>query len=308
MDVELLRFERRYIRYKRYSRKRRAPRIHSWRLQSRLLRMAIFASSPVVVGRVMKGLAMISCRRLLTLHFLLCAIPSTVLVAATVGCASARSQAINRSPDNYLSKNEPIPCKGVPITMKVPTHLDIAVMETYYLQNEACYENGDNNTKVQRYADLRELTMPTRNLSVKVTPVLTEQVFTVDFKRPMSGTLQYGATFGSDQYFDTITGTAVDSTITDVTALVAAAAPLFAVPTSAGTVGEGITNVIVGNRMVAYRRFDINEPDFEEQVLAFVNHHMNACNQCSGPTINSRIQPDPGVSSLYEEIQPVASQ
>ena len=36
-------------------------------------------------------------------------------------------------------------------------------------------------------------------------------------------------------------------------------------------------------RTIAWKRFDINEPDFEQQLVQFVNLHLNDCNEC-GPS------------------------
>lgn len=204
-----------------------------------------------------------------------------VFLVALTGCTSIRSLPLNRSPDDEFTKNQPIPFKGIPITMKVPTHLDVEIIETYYLQNVACFEKVTGKPDAQTYADLREIPMTHRNLSVKVTPIFTEKVFTVDFKRPASGSLEYGATFGTDQYFDSIKGTVIDRTIEDVTALVKAAAPLAGFPTSANF-GDELTNVIVNTRTVAFRRFDIDECYFEQSVQDFAMLHLNACNNCYG--------------------------
>ena len=168
------------------------------------------------------------------------------------GCTSIRSTMLNRTEDDDFvgnSNGDPKECgmtrpfKGVPITMKVPTHVDVRIIETYYLYNS---DSG-----------LTQLRTRHRNLGVETAFVMTEKVFTVDFKRPLSGTIDYAATFGPDQYFDTIKTKVVDTTITDVTALVAAAIPLFTTPVAALSGSTIASDVIVDTRAVAFRRFDM---------------------------------------------------
>jgi hypothetical protein len=199
-------------------------------------------------------------------------------IVACQGCTSMRSTMINRHEDETYSGNSngqlkwhntPRPYKGVPITIKVPTHLDVTVTETSYLQDTT--------------AGLREfrLTLPHRDVSIVT--VETEKVFVVDFKRPISGTLNYSAKFGSDQYFDEISGKLEDTTITDVANLVATIAPLAGKKASgevdaSSDIGKSL---ITNTRVIAYQRFDIDACDVEAQIKQFLDQHLNCGHSCN---------------------------
>jgi hypothetical protein len=175
---------------------------------------------------------------------------------------------MNRTTSDELHKDlQPSP-KGIPITIKVPTHVDIYIYEKYFYQALP----ADHPTM------LKQVTMARPTLWVDVKPIETEKVITVDWKRPLSGTLAYGAKLGSDQYFDAINSKITDTTIKDVTAAIQAIA---ATPTAAGKI-QGVTNLFEDDRVVAFKRFDLDECDVESQILEFVQHHLNGCNNCLG--------------------------
>ena len=198
-----------------------------------------------------------------------------VIFVCNTGCTTTRSTPLSRDGNNKLQKDlQPSP-KGIPITIKVPTHLDVTIHETYYLENVATSDDAGK----QKFADLREVKTTNRNLWVEVTPIETEKVFTVDWKRPLSGTLDYSAELGEDQYFDKLGATTNDSSITDVTGLIGQITQT--VIATAAPVGND-TNLLTDDRVVAHAKFDIDDCDFEEQVLAFVSHHLNNCNDCQG--------------------------
>ena len=193
-----------------------------------------------------------------------------VFFVCSLGCTTTRSTPVSRDVSGKLRKDlEPSP-KGIPITIKVPTHLDITIHETFYLENVA--------TEDDEHADLREVQMRNRNLWVEVTPIETEKVFTVDWKRPLSGTLGYTATLGDDQYFDALGANTDDSSISDVTGLLSQVAQ-----TAAPTANEiDDTDLLTDDRVVAHARFDVDDCDFEQQVMSFVQLHLNGCNDCQG--------------------------
>lgn len=225
-----------------------------------------------------------------------------------VGCASFSTTMLNRQDDNSLWGNsngdlkgndqKARPYKGVPITLKLPTHLDVFIDEEYYIKI-------DGNTISE------PLESQCRLLSVRDELVYSDKVFTVDFKRPASGTL--GLTLGFDedeQYFNKIDSKLEDDTITASAALVAGvinslqAQNKFAEKTSTAEEKEqreqeekvaddnAIMNGLLTSdrRVVAYQRFDINAMDFELQVADFVNQHLNCCNQCgTAPTYDKQI-------------------
>ena len=125
---------------------------------------------------------------------------------------------------------------------------------------------------------------PLRN--VRAEPVKTKKVFLVDLKRPASGSLNASMTLNDQQYFDSITGTISDDTIKDSTALLATI--ITKLPTGKSAATESKFEYLKRTRVVAYRQFDINAPDFEDQLDNFVSQHLtcvgNACDYAEAET------------------------
>jgi hypothetical protein len=198
------------------------------------------------------------------------------LVVSAVGCTSLSSTMLNRLDDNSFvgnsngdacSRGRTRPFKGVPITLQVPSHVDVSIDETYYLANDATT------------GTLTELPIG-RILNVRTEVIKTKKVFIVDFKRPASGTLNLDAKFNDDQYLKSITSHLEDTTIKDSAALLGTVLKFATGKQTSGTQGPAPSpNFSRQTRTVAYRRFDINEPDFEGQVDAFVSRHLNNCNE-----------------------------
>lgn len=212
---------------------------------------------------------------------------STLVLSSLLftGCTSISSTLVNRtdsdifignSNGNVKSHCQARPFKGVPITLRVPTHLDIAVKETIFLRPT------DDKSELVR------VRTPKRHLFVEANLVETDKVFAVDVKRPAAGTLDYTMEFGDNannldnsQYFKEIKNKIADKTIQDVTTALETVVPslqkLAATPTTAGS---DLKDVIQENRVVAWKRFDLDTHDFEQQVGMFLEQHLNCCNSC----------------------------
>ena len=209
-----------------------------------------------------------------------------VLFAAP-GCTLVKSTMVSRQDDNSFvgqSNGEPQehgktrPFRGVPVALKVPTHVDVKVTETYFIQADGVGEERK----------LREVVFDdpkiSRNLNVTITPITTKKLFTVDFVRPAAGTLDYSAEFTDEQYFSSIENTITDETIKDITAAIKEVAPTLGLP-AAARIGTALTNkLITGERTVAFARFDIDAPDFEDQLNEFLTVQVTGCHQCGGRT------------------------
>ena len=204
-----------------------------------------------------------------------------LFLAGFAGCSTMKSTMLNRLDNDMMvgnSNGEPgchcdaKPSEGMPITVRVPTHLDVEITEMYYL----AVVDGK----------LQELHTDHRNLDINSKLVETEKVFTVDFPRPASGVLKYNVTMGTDkdsQYFKQIKNEITDDTIKDVAKAIAKVAPVLAKPVSAGdfqTSSAIKDQLIAEQRTVAWKRFDIDSPDFEEQVRFFVDDNLNKCHDC----------------------------
>jgi hypothetical protein len=214
-----------------------------------------------------------------------------VVSLAASGCTSISSTLLNRTDNDIFvgnSNGKPNshcgarPFKGVPITLRVPTHLDVSITEKLYLR-KLC------DGKLVRVQTTH------RNLSVEPKIVETDKVFTVDPKRPAAGTLASTLTWGTDtdgkdnsQYFASIVNNIKDETIVDVTAALNTLLPtLKGLSTDAASDAAALARLktlsgqlIVESRTVAWKRFDLDEPGFEHLVADFVSRHMNCCNRC----------------------------
>ncbi|MSR57641.1 MAG: hypothetical protein EXS05_08210 [Planctomycetaceae bacterium] len=208
------------------------------------------------------------------------------LTLFTLGCNSISSTLLNRTEDDtFFGNSNGDPCrkcqtrpfKGVPITLRVPTHFDIAIKETILLR-------ADSEKK-----RLTRVSTPRPQLFVEARIVETDKVFTVDVKRPAAGTLDYTMAFGENkdaldnsQYFKQIKSKIVDKTINDVNTALQTILPLLPKPglASPTAAGDGLSDVMSENRVVAWKRFDLDAPDFEHQVACFLEQHMNAASGC----------------------------
>jgi hypothetical protein len=213
------------------------------------------------------------------------------------GCSSFSSSVLSRLDDNsYIgdSNGDPDifcrtrPYQGVPITLQVPTHLDVFIEETYFLQAEDLANGRQQLLEVPT-------TGPIRNVRADI--VRTKKVFLVDLKRPCSGLLNASLKFNEDQYFDRIQGDVKDTTIEDSTALLATI--ISTLPTGRPAAKQQL-EYLKQVRVVAYRRFDINTPDFESQVDMFVTQHLN----CMGDACDPSLTTDTGNTTVEPELGP----
>lgn len=187
------------------------------------------------------------------------------------GSVSADSNGLNR----WCCRTRPY--RGIPVKLKVQTHVDVWVEEDF-----ALIFNGQN---------WEEAKLQQRYLQLRTAPVHTDQVVISDFKRPASGTIDLTVDFTDDQYFKKIDSRIVDTTITDSAALLGTIITKVGSPT-AGEIDNtrrATSKALWQRRTVAYQRFDINAVDYEEQLDSFVSEHMNNCNQCSTPPTYDRV-------------------
>lgn len=155
--------------------------------------------------------------------------------------------------------------KGVPITLRLPTHLDVVVKENIFFRRSTLA--------------LTRLPTPHRHLFVETTLVETEKVFTVDPKRPAAGALTYNMTFGdgaNDQYFKSIAFNIQDDTIKEVTNSLNTILPLFKQAAKEAGAGDipPAADFETEIRTVAWKRFDLDALDLEQQVHDFVAVHF----------------------------------
>jgi hypothetical protein len=206
-----------------------------------------------------------------------------ILLLATVllGCSSFSSTLLHRTEDNCAWKQERM-LHGVPITLKVPTHVRVDVAEKHFLVlDQVQRKRRDGSTVTVQAIHRKAAKFPLREVTYHM--IETEKVFVVDLKRPGAGTIDAKLDFDADdQYFDEIKTKVVDETIEQVGNLIAQVAPsgLFGAPT-ADTAGEKVSNRIKQVfTVVASNIFEIDAPDFEFQLRAFLDRHLNCCHDC----------------------------
>ena len=120
-----------------------------------------------------------------------------------------------------------------------------------------------------------------------------EKIFFVDFARPLSGTSSYHLQMdGQSGYFKQINAKVTDNSITDIGALVATAAPLFLAKGVDATKGNSSyalkDQLLIEQRVVAERYFDLTACDLDAQVAAFIDQHVNCGHSCDSDPSNGR--------------------
>lgn len=139
--------------------------------------------------------------------------------------------------------------------------------------------------EVNKYKQATQV-LPTRSITYEV--IRKKELYTVDFKRPASGTGDLKITYGgvSDgQYFKSVKQVTQDSTIADVGDLVTKVAgvlpKLKAIAETDGKAGLGLHGVTT---VVAVQFFDVREPNLEGRIQAFLDLNVNACSNCCNST------------------------
>lgn len=214
--------------------------------------------------------------------------PLLLLSAVNIGCSSIRSSMWTRAEDESL---HPDPCQnlcGIPVMLKVPSHIEVKVIETLY----AAHDPGTGVLEVVR------LRRP--DLSVYPTLKYTEKMFLIDPVRVASGTGAYGFGFSPGEkqkeilpddsstagassghgYLHSANYIANDQTIANAGKLVQAVLNFPGVR-GTGAPTPGNLNLVTIDRVVAFRRFDLAAADCDAQVFAFLEDRVNHCHLCN---------------------------
>jgi hypothetical protein len=209
------------------------------------------------------------------------------IAAAMTGCCSFRTTAVDRTENDCLVVNPECPMHGIPVSLRVPTHLELSVIETTY------WEKRGNPGKKPSLVPLSTC-RPTRSVMHVIKE--TEKIFLVDPVRPAAGMSKYGFTFQSNSgdaskaadaagkgYLQNVQYKIEDKTIEKSAELFSNAVGLItALRTAANSGDPNTSNLISTERVIAYARYDVNSPSFEADVAAFLDCHINhASNDCS---------------------------
>lgn len=199
------------------------------------------------------------------------------ITGSSSGCSSITSTFLHRSESNQ-SWAKVRRLRGAPVTVKVPTHVRVDINEVHYYVSDA--EKGMVRIK---------LCNPVRNM--KYNYVYDEKVFTVDVKRPGSGTADSTLNFVDQatkkdaQYLASVNTTIVDNTIKDASALINTIGMKLIGPmkTADNMSREQLEKVKSYESLVATEIFSLDDPDFEAQMEGFLHLHLNCCHNCGDP-------------------------
>lgn len=201
-----------------------------------------------------------------------------------LGCNSIRTTPLDRTEaGNLVCGNHSECLKGVPVMLKVPTHIEVKIYQRDYW-----YTNKKNV--------LVPIAQQTPTRFVETDVQMTEQMFLVDPKRPAAGTGLYAFKFNSSAedkdagrgYLKGISYQAEDETLTRSADLLTSLAGLLGKPP--GAVGDKTSNgrdrtdgdvkPYSTDRVVKMKRFDINSPTVDQDIRDFLDLHMNNCHSC----------------------------
>ncbi|MCA9136777.1 MAG: hypothetical protein KDB00_08460, partial [Planctomycetales bacterium] len=206
-------------------------------------------------------------------------------LAVTCGCNTFRTTAVDRCENDTLVVNPEHPMKGIPVSLRVPTHLELSVVETTYWEKQDV--PGGKPTLVPLHT-----CRPTRTVTHNV--CYTEKIFLVDPVRPGAGIQNYGFTFTSNKdgnkqdagkgYLDKVSYKIDDQTIKESANLLANSLSLISAFQVSAVNDPNLNtgDLIATDRTIAYTRLDINSPCFENGVENFLDTNVNqACNACT---------------------------
>lgn len=204
------------------------------------------------------------------------------LLLCASGCRSISSTFVQRMDDDRLLGNSngnpglhdnAKPFKGIPVSIPVLTHVDISISEEIFLDKETLVPVQTNR----------------RNLMANATPVTSDKIFAVDPKKAASGQSEYTLEMQEGrQFFKKIDQDITDTTIKDINAALGQIlpqplpkpVPAPSTKLSFDNANQSQTDFVPVTRHVAWKRFDVSAPDFQDQIATFVNRHLNHCNSC----------------------------
>ena len=194
-----------------------------------------------------------------------------ILVVSLSGCTSIRSTFVERGADGQFSGDRlATRARGVPIKLKVPTHVEVNIEEVYYID----VANGHVIYPKQRILEVSKPEM-----------VYEYQMFTVDIVRPFSGTLDAngsgnGYLLDENQQLTSLGASVTDNTISSISNILKGDAGKLLGPKKT-SVGEGGKGLDRKTRVVSTKRFDITLPNWHIEMNDWINGHMQNCSsQC----------------------------
>lgn len=206
-----------------------------------------------------------------------------ILTISMCGCGSIRTSMWTRAEDESLHPDMAQNLKGIPVMLKVPSHIEVKITERLY----AAHVPEHNRLEVVR------LKRP--DLSVAADLKYTEKMFLVDPVQVCAGSGEFGFGFGpladgdptihSDGmgspaghgYLHSANYKADDQTIAQAGELVKNVLNFPGVRSTSGGASPANLNLVTIDRVVAFRRFDLAANDCQQQVFDFLETQVNQC-------------------------------
>jgi hypothetical protein len=194
------------------------------------------------------------------------------LITLGLGCSSIRTEHLERDLDLCGWKKTHL--HGIPITLSVPHHFEVSIIETYYEIQGSIVREVSADPKVNGPP------VVTREVQLEVKD--TKEIFTVDFVKPASGTLDTKVELDPNaQYFKTINNTIVDTTISDIANSIKTLSGAIS-PLAKGARALQIDSRLTPHpRVVAMAVVEIADPHAKEKIHDFLCQHLNGCSTCA---------------------------
>jgi len=191
----------------------------------------------------------------------------SAVLLSLVGCTSIKSTILQRDESN--THWQTIEAQGIPITLEVPTHLRIAIIDTKYY-----FKSGNG------WEPLKKGSVDYVSTQVDHSFLRTKKVFTIDPKRPAAGENSFRFDLAEDkQYLSKIESDVTDRTIEEASS--ALERLLIAIRPGKGT-GAAFTAPGGGPKLYqvtsvrAIELVEIDDPMFEQNVSHFICQHVPA--------------------------------
>lgn len=182
------------------------------------------------------------------------------------GCSSINSRLVNWDGEHREWTGKKL--KGTPVTVPVQSHVRLTVVDEYWMNS--------------KYVPV------TQGRTVKYEPIITQQIYTVDPKRPAAGTIDYDLAARDNYSLKTVDSTIDDKTIEEISAAlnrIASAGGLRAalgVSTAAGDATptpppavNPYKDLYRIEETVASQVFEVKDPWFQQKVDDFLAIHLN---------------------------------
>ena len=186
---------------------------------------------------------------------------------SALGCRSAVSTHVEPDPVNGGWAKTHL--RGIPITVTVPTGLEIRIVEHRYFE-------VPSGCVPQPVLDWNLQPLITRHVEYDIRE--KQEVFTVDAVRPAAGTLTYSSDF-KGQYFTDFNAKNNDTTIDTITAALKNITSVLPTPPKGKSTASSPeqANMPYTSHIVAARIFDVHDPCLTQAVQEFVDEYVNRC-------------------------------